>query len=43
MIKLKMALSLIQLITGMIFEGPGVVSKINKNLAELLKKMVTKI
>ena len=36
--KIKNGASLIQLITGMIFEGPGVVSKINKNLAELLKK-----
>ena len=36
--KIKYGASLIQMITGMIFEGPGVVSKINGELVELLKK-----
>ena len=36
--KIKYGASLIQMITGMIFEGPGVVSKINRELVELLKK-----
>lgn len=36
--KIKNGASLIQMITGMIFEGPGVISRINKKLVELLKK-----
>lgn len=36
--KIKAGASLIQLITGMIFEGPQVISQINQGLAQLLKK-----
>jgi len=36
--KIKAGASLLQLITGMIFEGPQVISEINQGLAELLKK-----
>lgn len=36
--KIKNGASLIQLITGMIFEGPGVIKKINKELVKLLEK-----
>lgn len=36
--KIKSGASLIQLITGMVFEGPQVVSEINRGLAKLLKK-----
>lgn len=36
--KIKKGASLIQLITGMIFEGPQVIGQINKGLVELLKK-----
>ena len=36
--KIKLGASLIEMITGMIFEGPQVVSEINQGLAELLKK-----
>lgn len=36
--KIKLGASLVQMITGMIFEGPGVVSEINLGLAGLLKK-----
>ena len=36
--KIKAGASLVQLITGMIFEGPQVISSINLGLAELLKK-----
>lgn len=36
--KIKNGASLIQLITGMIYEGPQLVSKINYELEELLKK-----
>ncbi len=36
--KIKLGASLIHMITGMIFEGPGVVRDINAGLAELLKK-----
>jgi dihydroorotate dehydrogenase subfamily 2 len=36
--KIKRGATLIQLITGMIYEGPSVIGKINKELAELLKK-----
>jgi dihydroorotate dehydrogenase len=36
--KIKMGASLIQLITGMIFEGPQVISDINSGLVELLRK-----
>ena len=36
--KIKMGASLIQLITGMIFEGPQVISDINIGLVQLLKK-----
>jgi len=36
--KIKLGASLIQLITGMIFEGPQVISEINLGLVKLLKK-----
>ena len=36
--KIKAGASLVQLITGMIFEGPGVIKKINQGLVILLKK-----
>ncbi len=36
--KIKAGASLIQLITGMIFEGPQLISDINRGLIELLKK-----
>lgn len=36
--KIKLGASLIQLITGMIFEGPQVISEINQGLVKLLKK-----
>ena len=36
--KIKQGAPLIQMITGMIFEGPQVISEINLGLAELLKK-----
>ncbi|MFA5948173.1 MAG: quinone-dependent dihydroorotate dehydrogenase [Candidatus Gracilibacteria bacterium] len=36
--KIKLGASLVQLITGMIFEGPNLISEINQGIAELLKK-----
>lgn len=36
--KIRRGASLLQLITGMIFEGPQIASSINRGLAELLKK-----
>lgn len=36
--KIKRGASLLQLITGMIFEGPQVISSINQGLVELLKR-----
>jgi dihydroorotate dehydrogenase len=36
--KIKRGASLVQLITGMIYEGPSVIKKINKDLVKLLKK-----
>jgi len=36
--KIKLGASLLQLITGMIFEGPQLISQINLELVELLKK-----
>src|SRR3989344_3716831 len=36
--KIKLGASLVQLITGMIFEGPQVISDINLGLVKLLKK-----
>lgn len=36
--KIKLGATLVQLITGMIFEGPQLISEINRGLAELLKK-----
>ncbi len=36
--KIKRGASLVQLITGMIFEGPQLIGKINKGLVELLEK-----
>jgi len=35
--KIKAGASLIQLITGMIYEGPGVISRINKELVRLME------
>lgn len=36
--KIKLGASLIQMITGLIYQGPQIVSEINLGLAELLKK-----
>ncbi len=36
--KIKLGASLVQLITGMIFEGPQLISEINQGLTRLLKK-----
>ena len=36
--KIKNGASLVQLITGMIYEGPGLIKKINKGLVKLLEK-----
>jgi len=36
--KIKLGASLVQLITGMIFEGPQLISEINQGLVNLLKK-----
>lgn len=36
--KIKLGASLVQLITGLIYEGPLLVAKINKELPEILKK-----
>lgn len=36
--KIKLGASLVQLITGMIFEGPQVISEINQGLVQLLKQ-----
>jgi dihydroorotate dehydrogenase len=36
--KIKLGASLVQMITGMIFEGPQVISEINRGLVKLLKK-----
>ncbi len=36
--KIKRGATLVQLITGMIYEGPSVIGKINKDLAKLIKK-----
>ncbi|MCL5784554.1 MAG: quinone-dependent dihydroorotate dehydrogenase, partial [Patescibacteria group bacterium] len=36
--KIKMGASLVQLVTGMIFEGPQVISEINRGLVKLLQK-----
>ena len=37
-IKIKLGASLVQLITGMIFEGPQVIGQINQGLVQLLKR-----
>ncbi len=37
-IKIKLGASLIQLITGMIYEGPQLIGEINRGLVELLKR-----
>ena len=36
--KIKRGASLVQLITGMIYEGPALIGKINKELVQLLEK-----
>ena len=36
--KIKLGASLVQMITGMIFEGPQVIGEINKGLVDYLKK-----
>jgi len=36
--KIKLGASLVQLITGMIFEGPQLISELNQDLAKLLKQ-----
>lgn len=37
-LKIKLGASLVQMITGMIYQGPQVIGQINKGLAELLEK-----
>lgn len=37
-VKIKLGANMVEMITGMIFEGPQVVGQINKGLVELLKK-----
>ena len=36
--KIKLGASLVQLITGMIYQGPNLIGEINHNLVQLLKK-----
>jgi dihydroorotate dehydrogenase len=36
--KIKLGASLVQIITGMIYQGPGVISEINQGLVRLLKQ-----
>jgi len=36
--KIKLGASLVELITGMIFEGPQLIGQINQGLVELLKR-----
>jgi dihydroorotate dehydrogenase len=36
--KIRLGASLVQMVTGMIFEGPQVISEINRGLVELLKR-----
>ncbi len=36
--KIRLGASLLQLITGMIFDGPGVISEINRGLVKLLRR-----
>ncbi|MEK6889279.1 MAG: quinone-dependent dihydroorotate dehydrogenase [Nanoarchaeota archaeon] len=36
--KIKLGANLVELITGMIYQGPGLISEINQGLVELLKK-----
>ncbi|OGH07592.1 MAG: dihydroorotate dehydrogenase (quinone) [Candidatus Levybacteria bacterium RBG_13_35_9] len=36
--KIKLGASLVQLITGLIYEGPTLIYEINKNLSEMIKK-----
>jgi dihydroorotate dehydrogenase len=36
--KIKLGATLVQLVTGLIFEGPSLVAQINLGLAELLKR-----
>lgn len=36
--KIKLGASLLQLITGMIYQGPQLIGEINQGLAQLLKK-----
>lgn len=36
--KIKLGASLVQLITGMVFQGPSLISEINKGLVQLIKK-----
>jgi len=40
--KIRLGASLLQMITGMIFEGPQIMSEINRGLAELLRATVSK-
>ena len=40
--KLKSGASLLQLYTGMIYEGPGIVKKIKAELIDILKKQKIK-
>jgi len=36
--KIKRGATLVQMITGMVYEGPSMIKKINKDLVKLLKK-----
>ena len=36
--KLKNGAVLVQLVTGLIFEGPSVISKINRELVDIIQK-----
>jgi len=36
--KIRLGASLVQLITGMIYEGPGLIGDINRGLVELMKR-----
>ena len=36
--KIKNGASLVQLYTGMIYQGPGLINEINKGISKLLKK-----
>ena len=37
-LKIKLGASLVQMITGMVYEGPGIINSINRGLVKLLEK-----